>query len=379
MALASACGNRVTYVDSPHVRSNLMTCFVGTTGAGKSIAISYIEKLIIEAMPFSEVGAGVRMIGSTGSGEALVDEFVYQYTEVDGGTTRTVDVPVNGLVTDDEMAALMKRIARNGNVSREVIMKLYDRELPYRLSSRGHGSVEAKNHFFQMVSGTQPASLRRLLTDADAAAGFLNRWAFVFGDTKYRPAAGIEPIDVTPAVESLRHIRAWSSATREVRWHDEDAFAMFEDFYKVRIHPLTLKEDAWMVARMPLLAKKLLLLFAINDRITTVTKDHVVTLMAMWPYLLQCYGVVEAEVGVNDMEICMQKVEQYLIKRVGTGVTLRELTKSSGAKKFPRELIVRAVQLMASASLITEIPREKGDRVTRYTWTPDDDEVTYAS
>lgn len=370
LALSHAVGNKAVYSDDPDVRGNLMVCLVGTSGSGKSISIGRILKLLHESMPFdAETGGGVRMIPVPGSGEALVDQFDLKHTDATTGTVTVL--PVNGLCRDSEMASIMKRIGRNGNTSREVIMDLYDYPTPLSLSSRGAGVVTATDHYMQFITSTQPGSLRRLLTDADAASGFLNRWAFVFGVPKKRPSRGKFRADHGPAIEPLRKVRAWASGGRVVDWHNEDVGIRWDAFFDSRIEPLGLQEESWLVSRMELLTKKLLLLFAINDRSTTITHQHVDTVMAMWDYLLATYGVVEKQVGRDDTAVCMEAIENYLKARPGQSVTVRQLKKQSAARRFGTDLIGKCIDTMSRHGLIQEVPRPKNDRVPRYVYEPD--------
>jgi hypothetical protein len=372
MALGAAVGNKVTYADSIPVRANLMVCLVGATGAGKSIAMSLLEELLHKAMPYQkDAGTGVRSIGSAGSGEALLDQFVNQVTDTSTGTK--MDLPVNGLVKDGELGALVKRMSRNGNTIREVLMDLYDRPLPVSIVSRGHGEATAKDHFMQMFTSTQPGSIRNLLTNADGTAGFLNRWVFAFGQTKFRPPRTTFRADVTPAVEPLRLVRSWASTRPTVTWADDAAGPLWDDFYERRIRPFTLDEDSWLTSRLPLLAKKLVLLFAINDHSEHVRENHVRCVEAMWDYLLSCYGIVESSVGMDDLNTCMAAIVQYMVER-DEPLTIRTISKSSGAKRFGQDIINKSVDILARGGIIEEVPRSRSERIARYRL-PDDESV----
>lgn len=375
MALAAAVGNNVIYADSIPVRPNMMVCLVGGTGAGKSISMSLFEKLLHEAMPFRrDTGGGVRPIGSAGSGEALVDQFAHTITDTSTGTK--IEMPVNGVVKEGELAGLMKRITRNGNTTREVLMDLYDRPLPVSITSRGHGEVTVRDHFMQMVTSTQPGSIRQLLTLNDGTAGFLNRWVFAFGNPKMRPPRSMFRADVAPAVEPLRHVRAWGSGGVVVDWADDAAGPMWDDFFERRIRSYTLDDEAWITSRLPLLAKKLVLLFAINDRVDRIKVDHVRSVECMWDYILQSYGIVETKVGMDDLNTCMEAVVQYIAQR-GEPVTIRQLSKQSGARRFGQDLVNKSIDILAKGGIIEELPRVKSDRTPRYQL-PDDEYVTPA-
>lgn len=368
MALGCAVGNRVAYDDTIPVRPNLMVCLIGATGAGKSIAISVFEQLIRTSFPWdSSIGGGVRLVSSPGSGEALLDQF--QHSVMDSVTKKVEFFPVNGLYRESELASFAKRTARPGNTMRELIMDLYDRSHPVSSVSRTAGSVTASDHFMQMITSTQPMSLQTLLTTADAGAGFLNRWVFAFGAYKVRPPRNALRINIDPCVDLLRRVKGWGSPGKQVKFVDgSDAAKLWDKFYMSSIHPLTMDEDAWMAARLPLLAKKMVLLFAINDHSTEIQVQHVQGLMAMWPYLLRCYGIVSENIGQDEVEDCSKKIEAYLAAHLGEGYTLREIMKQSAARRFRKEIVLRSVDVLLRGSLIEEIPRAKSDRVIRYTY-----------
>lgn len=370
-ALGAAVGDHVYYEDIVPVRPNLMVCVIGSTGAGKSMAIGRFEELLIKALPFQhDTGGGVRLISSPGSGESLVDQFVHSY--VDPSTGQKQPLPINGLYRESELALFTKRSSRQGNTVRELVMDFFDSPRPVRTASRTHGQAEARDHFMQMTTSTQPGSMGRLLTDSDAAAGFLNRWVFVWGKNKFRPARNAQTIDITPAIDPLQNVRAWSAAGRTGRFYDGLAADLWDAFYQEKVFPLAQRTDdqAWLTARMELLAKKVMLLLAINDRVTTIMVEHVETVIALWPYLLQCYGLVDDSLGVDELEECATAIEQYASARSGEAITFRMLRFQSAAKKYKREVINRALQVLVQGNILAELTDRK-QRVTRYQYVDD--------
>lgn len=371
MALAAACGNHATLMDDRPVRPNLLVCLTGTTGAGKSNAIDALLQVVRTAMPWDyATSGGVRMVGSAGSGEALIDQFVNRVTDVSTGTT--MEMPVNGLIEEDEFAALAKRMARNGSTIREVLMKLFDRKSDFTLVSRGAGEVTARNHFLQLVTSTQPESLRSLMSNNDATSGFLNRWIYVFGTEKHRPSIIKRNLDLSNSVDLLRRVRTWAHSGKVVDFHDPDVFLAWEEWFQDDVMPHRRKEGAFMFARIDLLAKKLALLFAINDRSTTITMDHVENVKRMWPYILRCYSMVDQRVGQDDLTAIMDELEKYMGSRPNDTFTLRQLMKQSGARKFGRDQVSKAVDILTRMGVMQEVPRAKNDRVPRFTFHAED-------
>lgn len=369
LGLAAAVGNNVTLGEDRPVRPNLMVCLIGTTGSGKSLSISLFEEMMRRALPFNaQTGGGVRMIASPGSGEALIDQFAVSHLDPSSGV-RT-DVPVNGLYRENEFAALAKRTGRAGNTMREVLMDFYDRRTPVTSTSRGAGSVVAKDHFMQMITSTQPAAIGRLMTDGDAAAGYLNRWVFGFGKPKRRPPRSNLRLDTSAAANLLQDVRAWGARGREVKFYDDPAGFAWDEFHDRELEPITHDQEAWMAARLPLLAKKIITLFAVNQKLTTVTIEHIESLKMMWPYLLKCYGIVGREVGTTELDACAAAIEKYMRERPEENVTLRTLSKQSGARRFTNEQIKKSMDYLIWANFVEEVAKTRTERTTYYRYIP---------
>ncbi len=364
MMIGSACGNNVFYPDTMPVRPNFMVCLVGTTGSGKTIAMHLMESLLRQALPFKpDTGGGVRNIASPGSGEALVDQFNHFTTDLT--TKEKTFYPINGVYREAELATLVKRASRNGNTIRENLMDLYDTKNPVTIFSRGGGSVTATDHFMQMITSTQPSAINTLLSKEDAGAGFLNRWVYVIGTSKTRPAIDEISVDVTPMIPSLQKIRAWASATRRIGFINDEARESWIEFHTRNIAPLAKSEDP-MISRLPLLAKKILVVLACNDMTSTITWQHVETLKLMWPYLASCYGVVGDNIGLGELQACTNGIEKYMSLRSDQAITVRQLKMQSSARKYPDDIILRSLEMMVKLSFIEEVSRSKTDRVVRY-------------
>lgn len=385
-ALSMAVGNDVVLKDDPDVRANLLICLVGSTGTGKSIAIRRVEYLIREAFPFdNDTGGGVKMIASPGSGEAMIDNFNHLIDDP-AGSDRKIPAPIKGFYRENELSTFVKKASRSGSTIREVIMDMFDSAYPVGVASRAAGMVTARDHYLSVVSSTQPDALGGLLTHADMASGFLNRWMYAYGKPKRRPAITTRRIDVDPLVEPLRSIRAWATRKRVVDWHDLAAKVAFEEFFDARIRPMVEVEENEqpMVARLPLLAKKLVLLFAINRKRTTIITDDVRSVEMMWDYILSSYGIVSDRVSVNDESDCADKIRMYLKSHPDGAYTIRDIRKNSGAKKYAKNgsLVVKAIATLIASGEIEEVPRPKnvaGQPGTKYRYVRDAEPSSDAS
>ena len=376
--LGMAAGNDILLSDNPNVRSNLLVCLVGSTGTGKSIAIRVAEGLLRKAFPFDNAtGNGVKLVGSPGSGEALVDSFNHMIDDP-AGTGTKLAIPVRGMYRENELSTFVKKASRTGSTVREVIMDMFDSDHPVGISSRGAGSVTARDHFLSIISSTQPDALGGLVSHQDTASGFLNRWVFAYGRSKYRPARATYRPDTDPLIGTLQNIRAWGSRGRMVDWHDLAAGVAFDDFYERKVRDIVESEESNpLLARLPLLAKKLMLLFAINGKRTTVIEDDVRSMEMLWDHLLESYGLVGDRVSVDSEDDCIERIRQYFSQRPNQDFTVRQLRKQSGARKYAQHagMIQKCITILVATGEIQEIPRPRnsvGQPATKYSYVPDE-------
>lgn len=375
IALGSAVGNSALLDDEPAVRANTMTCFVGTTGSGKSRALGNIARLISEAMPFNrDTAHGVKMVPSSGSGEDLISQFIHQTKDTTTG--EVTSWPVNGLYEEDELEGLMARVARPSSTFRSTLMKFFDTSRPVTTSSRTHGLAVASEHFMQLVSTTQPQRLGDLTSSGDASSGFLNRWFFVFGKDKFRPAITSVRLDAARSIDLLRDVRAWASSGQRIMFADPVANDAWEEFVQTKIRPIE-AGDFPLAGRIALQCKKILLLLAINEHSTCINAAHLATLDILFPYLKACYGIVEENIGKTHLESCIEAILKYMAARPDQDVTDRILAKQSGARKFDAATRVAAYEKLLKLQTIIEV-KVQGHATSRYRYVPDSHPVLAA-
>lgn len=372
MAVGCAVGNNVILRDRFPVRPNLLLCLTGSTGMGKSRATSSLTRLIEAAFPYNRShGAGVKIIPMPGSGEALIDSFsepLYDQTEPD----KIIGYqPVRGIVKIDELASLMGRAARMGNIVKPVLMELYDSPGRIALSSRGHGVVEAVDHFSQVIATTQPRAMRDMLSRADDDSGFLNRWVFATGVGKQPVAIGGSHIDVAPLIEAIRNVRSWGGG-RRVLDLSEDAVELWSDFFAETIVPLKLDEEASVFVRVDLLMKKLMLLLAVDKREAVVTVETVQQVLDLWPYLRASYGAASSAVNASlesDIEEAIFEAIRRNVETKRQAPTERELQRLMNKvwRRAGSQAVLKQLQTLVKLGLLTEIPIStsgKGGRPT---------------
>jgi len=370
LALGLASHNNVILVDETPVRSNLMICLVGGTGTGKSRSIDWFKMLLRQAVPYHyDTSAGVRIISGTGSGEDLIDQLVNITT--DPVTKDKTSHPVHAIYLESEMEGYMARINRAGSTMRSVCMNFNDSSDDVIRSSRSGGMAIAKGHYLSTLTTTQPKRLSHLLTTGDASSGFLNRWIFPFGTEKFRPSISDVKIDLTEAADLLAKVRGWASGGKEVSLKlDPEAVKLWDELVQTEIRQME-ATDNLLVSRIELISKKILLTFAINSNSTWITASHVRSLMMLFPYLKKCYGIVERNVGVTQLEECTEVIRKYFAFRPNNDITMRTLSKQSGARKFDTFLRIRALENLEKGGEIVQVPRPKNVTAPMWRYNPD--------
>lgn len=364
LAIGLAMGRGTSLYDRRPVFGNLYICIVGETGSGKSQSEGQLVSLLSLAMPFDHedpFNTGVDLISAPASGEALVWSF--QKDIIDPSTSKVLgQMPVKGLLRFNELSALTSRSGRAGSSMKPTLMELYDCSEIVGTRSRMHGKTIAKQPFASLITTTQPRSMGKLLTGDDVEAGFINRFIFVSGKVKKRVAIGGAKIDISDSVRPIQEIKAWSATTPQVQWSDK-ADRMFDDYFHAVLEPA--KRRGATLARLDLLAKKLVLLFTANEKEKEVPISAVERTIAMMPYLIACYGFTEDQIGSDtNWEIrkdILRHVERHAPKG---GITLRDLNKLVAKKKYPTATVRRTLDDLVHLQIIVAAPTKGRGRPT---------------
>jgi len=376
MAIGAALGNEVVLKDREPVRGNLMLCLVGPSGLGKSRSIRAMSNLLSSAFPFHVSSGGVKSIANVGSAESLVDEFhEEEYDPATNSFIRTV--PVRGVLRMDELTTLVSKSNRQGSTLKPMIMELYDSPAEIVTRSRTHGKASAKDHFFQMVSTTQPDAMSSLLSDTDSVSGFLNRWVFINGTPKVLSSYGGVPLDVEDAVVPLKDIRIWGTARHMQLILEPDALRRWDQFFQQVLVPYKMDSESPMFARSDLLMKKLMLLLSADRMKAYVSIEMVEAAIQIWEYLSQTYLFVQDEASVkaevkeaNQVESDVLRVCKFHFDQTGRNATMRDIQRRLGHKwkKHGRQKVLKAITSLCVTGELMEYPMKNasGRTIVRY-------------
>lgn len=370
LALGHAVGRNVFLNDTRPVYSNLLVCLLGGTGFGKSRARAWLDEVIEEALPFRDNGldtTGCKLVPVPASGENLINQFQHIASDpsVPKGSLGNIRTPVNGIVDYDEFASLLARASRQGATLKQIIMAFSDSRPRISTSSNTGGTFEAYHPFCSITASTQPKAVRPLLSRTDTSSGFLNRWLFIGGPRKKREVmGGIHSnirVDLTAACNELKRVRGWGAVERDVRF-TEDGLIEYERFVRKSVFPVQEHDESDLLTRLDLTMKRLVLLLCINECKVEADESIVKRCEPILQYLIQCYGILSAEIGITQMAEITSEILRHIEniqQKTGRGASARDLSQRMKRKNYSPDLIKRALETMVALDWI-DVDKSKG-------------------
>jgi hypothetical protein len=379
LALGFALGRDVRLHDLVPVYGNLFVCTLGRSGVGKSKARYHLDSLLTQALPHDwsdENSKGVRKISSPGSAEVLIHNF--QKPVMDPAEPKKIShyAPVRGMIDFSELSSLVARTNRQGSALTPTLMQFYDMEGIVATSSLTHGAKQAYYPYASALTTTQPRSLRSLVSRADDASGFLNRWVFVPGSEKKRFAVGGVRVDMSPAISPLQDIMGWAGSfglEDYVLWSPE-AEKRFTDFFHQQIELDKRRATNDLITRIDLLLKKLILLFAANQHQPVVRVEHVDYAIHCYQYLVDAYSIPGGQIGNTiQTEISEAILNQCrrAYERRARPLTLNDIAKALKGRKYPLDMLLKTADTLVKLGYLqleTPKPGTVGRPSTRYTY-----------
>jgi hypothetical protein len=361
LALGLVVGRNVTLDDTQPVYGNLLLCILGATGTGKSRSRRHLDYVLHHTSPYHEDGTrttGVKIIPVPSSGEYLVNQFAYEGKDPGNGKTSLGFQRVTGIVDFDEMSALLSRANRQGSTLKPTIMQLADATRQVKIGGLQRGDFIAQEPFCSITASTQPKAIRTLLSRNDTSSGFLNRWIFAGGKQKQIEViggvrSGIS-IDLDPAVRELKAVRGWGAVERTIHM-DDDAYERYLSFFRSTIEPAKVKDETDLIKRIDLITKKLMLLLTVNLRKQSVPLQVVEVVIELFDYVLECYGILNSNIGVTLMQDVMSEIERHIVRhqqKTQRGATARDITRYTARKNYSLEQIKKALDIMTALDII---------------------------
>lgn len=369
MALGLVAHKKVYLDDTLPVYGNLLVCILGNTGAGKSKSRRHMTHVLREVVPYHEDGAqtsGVKLMPVPSSGEYLVSSFSYLGKDPSNPKKMLGLQPVTGFVDFDEMSALLTRANRPGSVLKTTIMSLADVATEVSVGSLGRGDIVAQDPFFSTTASTQPRAVRSIMGRMDAASGFLNRWVFAGGKQKETEVIGgarsMIRVDLTKAIEQLTYVNGWAGMERRIELED-DAYERMVSFFRTKLFPVREKDDTDLLKRIDLLFKKLILLFAVNEKASKVTLAMVESVISLFDYVVDCYGILSENIGITQSQDVMNEILRHIKRhqeKTGRGASPNDLVRYTHRKNYGLDQIKKALEVMTALDMIELAPKQQG-------------------
>lgn len=359
-SLATAVGANVYMDDFLPIKPNLYVVLYGRTGAGKSRSTHPIFEIVRDVLPFTAdphtETTGTMVLPSPGSAEALIDSFNHQI--LDPSTMAPVkSMPVRGLLKVEEFASFAARAARHGNPMKETLIELYDvfhGDVTHK--TRSGGLVKARDPFAQVITTTQPKAIHNFLRRTDADSGFMNRFVFAVGTRRReRIAYGGVSFDLTASKAMLKGVHTWANAGPHRYELSGAALGVWSDFFIENIVPLQEGSDESMYSRIDLTMKKLMILFAANDKALNIEVHHVDMAISLFNYLRTTYFMFSTDLAHTEDEECASKIVaivESVNEKSGKPCTRRELLRRLN-NKFAMTTVVGALKLLEQVDVIT--------------------------
>lgn len=316
VALSMVAGRQVCLAGDGVYHPNLYVCLLGETGIGKSVARKNLTTVLEAVMPYeSGVGdtEGVSVLNKPASGEALIallrNEHAVPTATPNAAPATMSEGDIRAYLNVDELSEILTKAKRAGSVLRDVLLELYD--TPEKLStfSVTGGERAAVRPYASVTTSIQPKMVRRMIDKGDAAVGLLNRFIFLSGTEKPLVSFGYANVDLTLTISHLARVRTWLDGQRRVAGGrvemvlDDEAMKAWDELFHTRLVPAIRGEAPYGDAarRIGFIAKKLLMLLALNRMRTTITSEEVGALGTLLDRLLHTAAYVGGEAGRGEI------------------------------------------------------------------------------
>lgn len=364
-ALGFVLGQRIKLEEENEVAANLFVCFIGEPGSGKSKAKRKLDMLLNEALPYDpSLHTGVRHIEGSGSGEHLISKFVAPVMDPSNPKMVAYYAPISGFINYGELSDMMARAGRQGSTLKTTLMEFADGSKRVGTGSMTHGDHVAYDAFAQVLTTTQPGTIRTLFKQSDAGSGFLSRWVFAPGAAKPpRPVVKKTGFDVTAAANILKKIVAWAQSFSKMEWSDE-GLAAYTKLYFDKIDPIKRGADNKdLIIRIDLQAKRLMMLFAADNGHKEITATEVEQYDKLFPYVMATYGNLGKQLNrteAGDIRDKILSVIKRLHDRNKQYPSKKQIYDAIGRRSYTDQMLTRTMSILLELELIYEVAPPAG-------------------
>ena len=109
--------------------------------------------------------------------------------------------------------------------------------------------------------------------------------------------------------------------------------------------------------------KKIILLFAINEKRIIIDTDIIDKAKQLYQYILKCYAILDKSIYLSVADEIAEVILTAVIKitvRTGRGATIREIQRSIARRKYTNQQVEQTLKTMVSLQMIELAPIEAG-------------------
>lgn len=300
LTLAGAAIGRSVWAEyaSERLFANLYTVLIGASGSSRKDTA--IKRALAFAVPPPSVrelpNPPFRVVTDVSSAEGLIG---------------TLETTPNTLLYLTELSMLLRNARRKGTST--ILPRLIEAwDTPNRLSNLSKGNAqEAINPYLSVIAATQPGILAAEITIDDIHSGFANRWLYMVGAGK-EPRPTPPPLDKKEAWKLYRQLELQinQAARRGPLVTAKNARELWNAWYLTKNDPQNeakngLKvpgineESAAMSVRLPVLAQKIALIFAITDGAKAIEAVHLEAAIALVDWMWEQVQRLLAQWGIG--------------------------------------------------------------------------------
>lgn len=183
-----------------HASLNLFVALAGSTGAGKSTAISLAREFLVPlgGEPYEETAPG--------SGEGLVGAFCYVTKAGKGEPPQVRQSAVSLLLDVDEAEGLARLVDRSGSTLRSTLKSAWSGRTLATLNASADRRRKVGEHRYRLciTVGAQPTNAGALLDDIDGGFPARFLWVSTYDPRPGSDASGIDPWEWTVPVGEVK-------------------------------------------------------------------------------------------------------------------------------------------------------------------------------
>lgn len=376
-------------VESTRHGTNEFIAFVGPTSKGrKGTAAARVRRLYHLAEqrrdPLRRLSEGEweakRIISGLATGEGLIwavrdaitkTEAIREKGKVTGYQEVVTDEGVEDkrlLVLEEEFAAPLKVLSRDGNTLSPVLRSAWD-GVPLRILTKNFPACATDPHI-SIITHITKDELRLDMAAIEGANGFANRFMFMCAKrSKELPDGGtLKDTDLDDLICRLDDAIDFARTVGRID-RDEEARAIWHAVY----HDLSDGRPGLfglVTARAEAHVLRLSLLYALLDTSDVVRAEHLRAALAVWQYAEDSARYIFGDTTANPVadEIFVA------LKAEADGLTREEINSRVFHRNRPKAVIQAALDTLLKAGLIrkqTELPEGgRGRPIERYTVAP---------